>query len=152
MTTNACVAMLYWPFVKPAKEIGTATTVFDVYLHSVNYVLLLIDLFVVAFPVRLLHTPYSSIVAIFYGIFTYVLWRAGGTNAVYPFLDWADAPGRASGFMMITALIGTPILQTVTFGLFLIRKRCNENCCRASNQVNDCPETHNLKDYDSRPT
>lgn len=142
MSSNACVALLYWPFVMPSMEYKVATNVMNVYLHSINYLLLLIDLAIVAFPIRILHAVYSSLLGISYGIFTYIVWKTGGTNAVYPFLDWKNNPGVAAGFTVALAVIAAPIMQAVTFFMYLLRKWCFSKY--GSEECEDNPETHSL--------
>lgn len=146
MSSNACVTALYWPFVMPDKGYDAATSVINVYLHSINYVLLLIDLAIVAFQIRILHAVYGSLLCISYGTFTYILWQAGGTNAVYPFLDWKQNPFKAAGFIVVIAVVVSPIVQVLTFCLYLFRKWCFCKCCHVVEKRDVHPETYNLKD------
>ena len=61
----------------------------------------LLDLFIVAQPTKLLHFLHSTLFGLWYLIFSVVYWAVAGTDPevhhwIYPMVDW-DSPGLVVG-------------------------------------------------------
>lgn len=52
----------------------------NIFVHGINSVLMMADLFVVAHPVRLLHCYWPFSFAMFYIVFNIIYYLAGGTD------------------------------------------------------------------------
>jgi hypothetical protein len=81
--------------------------------HVTNLVITLMDMFLCAHPLRLMHVYQPVLLGIGYSAFSGLYYVLGGKNRlgfdyIYPILDWNN-PGRA---LTITAI-------TATFALFL---------------------------------
>ena len=46
--------------------------------HSINTLITVTDIFIMAVPIRLLHFWHAQLYALTYGLFTVVYWAAGG--------------------------------------------------------------------------
>ena len=102
-----------------------------------NSMIMIIDIFITAVPVRWLHFFHAFIYGVIYLIFSVIYWAAGGTDPagnpfIYPVLDWGGNPGQAAGLSVGLAVIGLPLFHTFVYGLYRLRlviyKRCLENC------------------------
>ncbi|XP_077966435.1 protein rolling stone-like [Styela clava] len=115
------VTILFWSYVAPDLDPDIAYSVISIFRHGISFALLLIDLFVSAFPVRIAHGVYMMALAAFYGIFTIILWRAKVTDAVYGILDWEKYPELASGIIVAVTLIAAPCIHLALFLLYRLR-------------------------------
>lgn len=105
------------------RSIGvTKGFIHDLNMHAFNSVQILIDIVIVARPVRLLHLLYPLLYGICYLIFSVFYWlQDKQNNVLYPgVLDW-NKPGQTVLFMALLALIGLPFLQLILFLLFRLR-------------------------------
>ncbi|XP_052280831.1 uncharacterized protein LOC127878343 isoform X2 [Dreissena polymorpha] len=94
----------------------------DVNVHGVNSFLVLIDAFIVARPVRLLHALYPALYGLCYVVFNTVYWTFDkDNNVLYPnVLDW-NHPEITSAFIVGLTLVGIPLFQLMHFGIYIIR-------------------------------
>ncbi|KAH3880539.1 uncharacterized protein LOC127878330 isoform X2 [Dreissena polymorpha] len=113
------VTVVYFGALNPS--IGR-TSYGDVNVHGVNSVLVLIDAFVVARPVRLLHALYPALYGLCYVVFNTVYWTFDkDNNVLYPYvLDW-NHPGITSAFIVGLTLVGIPFFQLMHFGIYKMR-------------------------------
>ncbi|XP_039259753.2 protein rolling stone-like [Styela clava] len=125
--SNFAVTTFYWTFVAPTMPDEEAFGIFSILLHACNSVLIILDLVIVAFPVRLLHSIYGMALALFYGVFTILLWRVGDTSAVYEILDWEVNPGVAAALILLSAFVGSPLAQLLTFGIYILKNKVRKH-------------------------
>ena len=94
----------------------------DLNVHAFNTVQILIDIAIVARPVRLLHVLYPLLYGVIYVIFSIIYWsKDKENNVLYPnILDW-NKPGTTILFMILLTLLGLPVLQLMLFGLYRLR-------------------------------
>ena len=101
--------------------------------HLANSVYVLLDLFITAMPVRLLHVIYPSIYAVVYCVFTVIYWAAGGVNVsefhyVYEFMDWNKAKSTGPKVAGVICL-GVPLGHLVFWSLHMMRVAIYANYC-----------------------
>jgi len=94
-------------------------------VHAFNSVFMVIDLFLVAHPFRLLHCYWPFLITVCYVVFSYIYYESGGTDRhdrpfVYPLLDWR-LPKRTA-VSSVFGLVFVLTVHCVTWFLFLIRK------------------------------
>lgn len=100
--------------------------------HLINTVIMLIDLFVIAVPVRLYHFVYMSLYALTYTIFSLILFGTGYNTAIYGPLDWEMGPGLAAGLAIGLILLGSLIAHTIMYGLYRLRVLLASKCATQS--------------------
>lgn len=93
--------------------------------HAFNSVFMVIDLFLVAHPFRLLHCYWPLLITMCYVVFSFIYYESGGTDRfdrpfVYPLLDWR-VPKRTA-VSSVFGLVFVLIVHCVAWFLFLIRK------------------------------
>ena len=106
--------------------------------HGTNSVIVLLDLFIVAIPLRLFHFYQPFFFVLIYFIFNAIYILAGGLNDlgepfVYAAFDWNTNPQTAT---INTALVLTLVLAAwlVFYALFWIRRALT--CCFPGCDVN----------------
>ena len=92
--------------------------------HAFNSVFMVIDLFLVAHPFRLLHCYWPFLISVCYVLFSYIYYESGGTDRndrpfVYPLLDWR-LPKRTA-ISSVFGLVFVLTVHCVAWLLFLIR-------------------------------
>ena len=126
-TGAICITILFWAALAPSATPGSLGDPFNIAIHAVNSVLFLIEVFVIAFPMRLLHFVYPMIFGIAYVIATLIFHATGITSAVYPVLDWENDPGIAAAFS-VGGVVGAVIVHSGMFGLHYLRKLVAVGC------------------------
>lgn len=130
LPASLMVVALFWSLVyAPGKTKVHALTVF---LHGINGVVMLVDLFVAQTPYFLAHGVYMWIYGAAYTLFSYIYYAGGGetcgvTNGVawchkyiYTALDWGK-PGRTGLLTAGTLLVAIPL--TILFCWLLVQLR-----------------------------
>lgn len=113
------VTVVYWSFL---SHIGTNSPAANTHQHVMNSVLIIIDIFVNAVPIRLLHVIYVMPYGATYLVFTLILHGAGVKSQYYRgLLDWRESPGVSAGVCIGLIVIGAPILHSLVFGLYHLR-------------------------------
>lgn len=100
------ITIIYWSVLY--NDLVQVTAV-NILTHAFNSVLMFVDLWIVAYPVRLLHMFLPVCFGLVYAIFSVIYYAAGGVDPagkhyIYPILDW-DYPGKA-----ILTVIGVILL------------------------------------------
>ena len=105
----------------------------DANLHLMNTVVVILELSISAFPVRLLHAVYVWCYALAYVIFSFVYWAFDHSHVMYPgVLDWS-APSTTALVLVILAVVGIPLLQFILFVVYQLRVYIYIRCaCRQS--------------------
>lgn len=91
------------------------------YAHNVNIILTLLDLFLVSFPLRILHVVYSMLYSFSYILFTLIMHWSNTNSAIYTVLDWKTGPGLAVGIAAGLIILLPIVIQSFLFGLYKIR-------------------------------
>ncbi|KAK2179877.1 hypothetical protein NP493_467g02033 [Ridgeia piscesae] len=117
------ISIGFWTLV---NEDGTDVHPVDWNTHGVNAAYVLVDTFITAIPVRLLHFYHGVMFLSLFAIFS-VLYEtvAGQTNAlgepyIYSVLDWSQ-PQTAAIYSVLVCLVATPVLWLLVFALYKLR-------------------------------
>lgn len=119
MTINIVVTVLFWALLSgfPVKS-----QVANIHQHVMNTVLMVTELFVVAFPMRVLHFIYPMMFGLTYMLFTLILHAAAVMSRYYQgFLDWQSVPGLSAGIALGSIFVACPIGHAIAFGLYHLR-------------------------------
>jgi len=100
----------------------------DANLHLMNTVLVVLELSISAFPVRLLHAVYVWCYGLAYVVFSVVYWAFDHSHVMYPgLLDWND-PATTAVVLAIIAVVGIPLLQCILFSIYQLRMYVYNHC------------------------
>ncbi|XP_046544474.1 uncharacterized protein LOC124254672 [Haliotis rubra] len=98
---------------------SSGMTLSNLNVHGLNTVFVIVDTFITARPVRILHFIHALIYAAVYMIFSLIYWATDKAIIYKYILDWST-PGSTVGIMLgISVLVF--ILQVVYFGLYQLR-------------------------------
>ncbi|KAJ3656190.1 hypothetical protein Zmor_015286 [Zophobas morio] len=124
------VTIWYWGFIyNPKLDVLNLANIFR---HATNSVVTMVDLYVVAHPVRLLHGIYTAVFLVIYGLFTAAYYVCGGRDKngypyMYKFLDWRKpwcTFGICMGFVVVVNM-----LHSVVWLLYQLRKWIHLKYC-----------------------
>uniref|UniRef100_H2Y9M7 Protein rolling stone n=1 Tax=Ciona savignyi TaxID=51511 RepID=H2Y9M7_CIOSA len=123
VSINAAVItdILFWALLSNGLSPAQLADPFNIHSHAINLVLLLIDLFVFSYPIRILHLIYPMGLGLVYTAFTLILHGARYTSAVYAVINWQTFPALAAGVCFGASLVAMPISHLLVFGLYKIR-------------------------------
>lgn len=115
------ITAAYWSAIyDPANPI----TALNAEVHIINSVYVIIDLWVVGSPVRILHfyIPFSFM--FIYLIFTLIYWAAGGTTpeggtAIYPIMDWNNL--KVTIPFVVCCAVFSPVMQGLVWLIYQAR-------------------------------
>ena len=142
----------FWALLSRNSSASFLSSPFNIHEHAIDYVLLLIDLFVNKIPLRLLHFVYPIGYGLVYTIFTVILWAADYRDAVYDVvLDWERFPGNATLITMLFSFIALPLIHVLWhFWLFKLRSLIAESWWDSKNRkqqpIDDNVEMNEQKD------
>lgn len=124
---NAVIVTVgYWSLLYPlmASDAGLVegeSGFINITVHLLNSVLMLMEVFMSALPVRLLHVMYAASYGLVYLMMTLVMWLIT-KGYIYYFLDF-NRPGLAVGFIFLLLLVVQPLVQLLYYGLYSLRDR-----------------------------
>ena len=129
VTLSLAATLGYFVFVFEGVDVAT------LHVHGINFLVILLDLFLSRFPLQLFHFVWIMAFSIPYVAFTGIYYAAGGTgfndtHYIYSVLDYRDSPGPASGYAILLAVAPAllhPVLWLVVFLRDLVYKRIS--CC-----------------------
>ena len=114
---------VYWPLLYPYHlQKGIPMPVFNVHVHGITTLFMLVDAWLCKFPTRLLHFYAAYLVGIVYGFFTLVLHLAGLESAIYPFLDWENHSTLLVTVAPVLLLVAVMYGQACNFGFYKLRE------------------------------
>ena len=105
--------------------------------HSINSVLVLVNLLIDGIPIRLLHVLYPFLSGILYVLFTVIYYLCGGRGAgwspsIYPVLGW-QSPGESLVTVGLELLL-TVLMHTLAYALYRLRLAL-QGCCGKGENV-----------------
>ncbi|EFA11216.1 protein rolling stone [Tribolium castaneum] len=123
------ITILYWSLIYDEKVMDFDAMNF--FVHANNSVLMMIDLFVVAHPIRLLHCCYPVVFGICYAVFSVIFYAAGGISRegqvyIYNILDWRK-PGTTT-VICLAVLAFIVIVHISCWGLHKFRIWTHSKC------------------------
>ena len=97
---------------------GGPVSLFNANVHIMNTVLVILDQYTTARPIRLLHIWAPMTFGLVYNVFNYVFWTFDHVEHVlYPgVLDWRT-PGRT---LVVMAIVSLVVIPSITFLWFLV--------------------------------
>jgi hypothetical protein len=117
----------YWIFIYPNYWIPLHI---DLNIHLFNTVILLVDLIVCPFPIRLLHVVYCQAYGFIYCVFSIIYWSLDPeNNIIYPgLLDW-NKPLWTALISLLLFFVVQPVVHCIMYLLYLLKMLL---CCKMS--------------------
>lgn len=115
------ITIFYWVVIGRNRSAELNSRPRTIHLHVTNSVLALIDIFMVAFPTRLLHFIYTVLYGVVYGFFMLIMHWTGVDSQIYGVVDWANTPGVAAGWLILAAIVMPTAIHSIAFGLYHLR-------------------------------
>ena len=111
-----------FPKLKDSQWQYHGVSLADLSVHCINSILLLLEVFVCAYPVRLLHAIYPMLYACIYTVFSLAYWSCNTEqNVLYPgVLDW-NHPGLTASFVALLVCLIIPAFHIIHFILYHFR-------------------------------
>lgn len=131
------VSIVYWALLHDySNGDGSRDPLGDgvnVNVHGMNSVLIVIDLFVSAHPIRITHIVYVIMYSLVYTVFSLIFWAAGGVDPygnryIYPILNWEDIPGLTCAYLLGLAVV-LFVVQCFMYSLYRLRLFLAGRCC-----------------------
>uniref|UniRef100_H2YYR0 Protein rolling stone n=1 Tax=Ciona savignyi TaxID=51511 RepID=H2YYR0_CIOSA len=115
------VTIFYWALIGSRRTLERNLQPVTFHLHVTNSILFLIDIFMVAFPVRLLHFFYAPLYGVVYILFMLIIHWTGVNSAIYAAVNWATQPAISSGYSIAAIIVLPIVLHCMLFGLYHLR-------------------------------
>ena len=109
--------------------------------HGTNAIYVVVDIFITATPLRLLHFFHGLLFGAAYIIFSVIYTMAGGTNNlnkpyIYGIIDWKSKPQVAVAYAVSCVFVGVPMIWLILYGLYRLRIMIYESCSKTTDIVN----------------
>jgi len=113
--------------------------------HVLSAVIVLVDVFACAHPLRLLHVYQPLILCLSYSAFSFVYFAVGGTSRldesfVYSIQDWLNNPEKSA----IYGLITIALQLIVFFGVWCLHFVADKSARAFSREEANCEATNNI--------
>ena len=152
------VAFSYWAFLCPPFFVGNNATTgnmtsdackplpVNLHVHGINAVIVIVDIWMSRIPFQLCHFFYTTLLVIFYLIFSVIYWVANGRTkegVIYPILDYGKADKKMV-IMFAMALVFSPmIIYLILFIIALLRdvtlkwlkRKCSKKCRQSETEL-----------------
>lgn len=143
-TVAIFITIIYWGIlnayvVEHNLIVGAWMNFLNVFLHAINSVSCIFDLFITARPIFYQHVYLPIAFGFYYMFFSLIYWAAGGTGIcrckdgskilgciqdcdkyIYPILDWEDHAGNAV-LMIFVSIVAILMIQGLVIGLYKLR-------------------------------
>ncbi|XP_071489500.1 protein rolling stone-like [Diadema antillarum] len=130
-TSSILISVLYWGAIHVPGAVGLY---YDINFHLLNGLVALVEIFLTATVVRVLHFIYPFCLGVAFVAFSGIYWAAMGTDEegnryIYPILDYSDRAALASGAAVGACFAVILIHVLVVWGfhklkLLLVSKLC----------------------------
>ncbi|XP_030847819.1 protein rolling stone [Strongylocentrotus purpuratus] len=125
------LSLLYWGALYVP---GTVDLYYDINFHTLNGIVALIEIFLSAMVIRLLHFIYPFMFAVAYVVFAGIYYAAGGTDeegnpSIYSILDFGANPGLAAGLAIGAVVVVVVVHILIVWGLHKLKVLIFDRCC-----------------------
>ena len=120
-TVAFLVTGLFWIVLAPGRTAAENLNPITFHLHGTNSILFLVEIFMVAFPTRLLHFVYPIIFSFTYAVFSVILHFTGVNSSIYSVVNFVENAGLAVGIIVGNVFMLTPVLHSVVYLFYLLR-------------------------------
>lgn len=119
--SSAITSVVYWCFIARYDTKQEIVTAFNIHKHVILLLLITLDAFIVAIPIRLLHVIYGMGFSMVYCFFLLVLHWTGVNSTVYQGFSWKDSPLKMIGFSISMIFIANPLVHCLLYLIHRIR-------------------------------
>ena len=132
------VVVIYWSLIYAFDPVMEEYDYANFVKHLIVGIMAIVDLFLTAIPIRILHFIYSIIFIAIWSIFSGIYFAAGGTNYygsryIYKFLDYEENPFFAVTMGFVITFIIIPLIHSFVYCLYLVREGllylARKHCC-----------------------
>jgi len=134
-TAAFLITLVYWGVlnkyvIENNLIVGVWMNFLNVFLHLINSLSCLLDIFITARPIKFGHWYLAACFGVYYTLFSAIYWAAGGKGIcrspddcdpyIYPILDWENN----AGFAILTVFgctLMVVVLQGLLYGLYCLR-------------------------------
>lgn len=132
------ITIIYWALIY--DETKMSLDGMNIIVHVFNSLLMLIDLCIVAHPIRLMHFYCPMICGACYIVFSIIYYLAGGTNkdgsiAIYPILNWSKPGITVLICVLVTLFI--IFLHILTYCIYKARKAIHRSLVKIGKGTKD---------------
>ncbi|XP_048252708.1 uncharacterized protein LOC125380963 [Haliotis rufescens] len=125
------VTAVYYTAICP-KDV-TCGRYFNINVHALNTVFIIVDVVISARPVRMCHVVYPFIIGFIYVMFSVFFWASDHTHVIYRVvLNW-NKPGMTAG-VLIGASIGIVLLHALHLGIYKLKLYVHKRDVRNKSQ------------------
>ncbi|ESN97801.1 hypothetical protein HELRODRAFT_177866 [Helobdella robusta] len=113
------VAVCYYSLEYNTKS-TSETTYLDINSHILISFVIMVDLFLSASPIKLLHFVWATMAGSLYTLFTYIYFRMYDEVLYYTIFNWRD-PSMASLYFLIITIFGSLLCTIFLYFCYLMR-------------------------------
>ncbi|KAK6176790.1 hypothetical protein SNE40_015022 [Patella caerulea] len=114
------VTIIFWTSMYPSISSDGPIENINLQVHLINSLIIFIEHFVTAVPLRILHFSYPFAYLLLYTIFSATFWAGDHSRVIYGILDW-NKPGLATGMVFLVGLIVVPALHFLFYLIYKFR-------------------------------
>ena len=111
--------------------LGGAVSFLNAATHGINSVCVVIDIFLIGIPHRLLHVWLPMLYGGIFVIFSAIYWGVDNDNVIYSILDYGKEPVAATVLVLVLIFIGIPVCHFILFCLYWLRVLLYSKCCNS---------------------
>uniref|UniRef100_A0A336MKK2 CSON000610 protein n=2 Tax=Culicoides sonorensis TaxID=179676 RepID=A0A336MKK2_CULSO len=139
------ITFLYWGFVHNKGDNEFPVDALNILNHACNSIFMVIEVVIIASPVRILHFIYPLLLTVSFAIFTIVFYFLGWNNVrgqpyIYKHLDW-DRPiwtgSMTTGVFVICCLLHCCIFALYKLKVSLIKHEDKQESKESNNLLED---------------
>ncbi|KAH3820772.1 protein rolling stone-like [Dreissena polymorpha] len=128
-SASIMVTILFWALLFPylPKE-GDKYLLFNIQLHAVTSVIVILEHSLSAIPIRLQHAIFTLIYGLCYLTFAGIMYAVHHSNIFYPgVLDFSQ-PSRTAVMCVVVVFVVLPLIQLFLFGIYKFRMWLFDTC------------------------
>ncbi|KAJ8918719.1 hypothetical protein NQ315_015039 [Exocentrus adspersus] len=144
------ITFMYWVVIYDARKM--TFDAMNYFVHGNNSIMMMLDLWMVAHPIRILHFVYPAVLGFAYTIFSIIYFVEGGiakdgSKCIYRILDWDKPLSTALTCVGVTVFL--VFLHCMAFLVYKLRITLYERCCSPKQEApsEDLTETRRQAAY-----
>lgn len=121
------VVVVYWSFIYAFDPVIEGYAYANFVKHLIVGIMAVVDLFLTAIPIRILHFIYTIILGVVWFIFSSIYLAAGGTDYygnryIYKFLNYGENVSFAVSMGFVLTFVIMPLIHSFVYCIYLLRE------------------------------